>query len=188
METAWVAFFHLIPILWYAPSYGKWRSVSINFSYSKGKSSKTYLMGEIWDIDSKVRVLFSHQVSNLSYSLSHKKCMVFPSISHSMVKCSRTHLWEGPGIQIPILLPKYGYFSTIKFSTCGIHMENAWVFPSISHSMEKQSKTNPWEIPRIQIPILFSKQDYFCSMKFRTYGILYHVGNSLVLPSISHSI
>ena len=57
-----------------------------------------------------------------------------------------------PGLLIPILSPKYGCSISIRFLLCGIlyHMGNARVFPSISHSIGKCSKSHPmgntWQI------------------------------------------
>ena len=66
-------------------------------------------------------------------------------------------------------------------------MENAWVSPSIFHSMRKSSKPHRKE-PVIIKHILFPKYGYFFSIRFLTYSILYHMENARGFPSISHSI
>ena len=87
---------------------------------------------------------------------------VFPSISHSMGKCNKTHrmgrsreignhtfpiVWV---LFFPILFPSYGVLD---------YMGNAWVFPSISDSTGKCNKTHrmgkTWEIGNQTFPIVW---------------------------------
>ena len=66
-------------------------------------------------------------------------------------------------------------------------MGNAWVFPSISHSMGKCNKTHrmgrTWEIGNHTFPIVW----VFFPILFPSYDILHHMGNAWVFPSISHN-
>ena len=68
------------------------------------------------------------------------------------------------------------------------HIENTWVFSSISHSMGKGSKTHlmgqAWDIGSHTFSIvrlLFPVRFPFC-------GKLHHIGNACVFSSISHSM
>ena len=77
---------------------------------------------------------------------------VFSSISHNIGKDNQTHRMGNSWEIVPhtFSIKWVGFF--IRFPSCGIlqHMENAWVFSSISHSMEKDRKTDrmgkAWEI------------------------------------------
>ena len=66
-------------------------------------------------------------------------------------------------------------------------MGNTWVFPSFSHSMGKYSKIHQieraWEIGTH----VFPKVWYFSYIRFPFYGILYHMRNAWLFPSISNS-
>ena len=69
----------------------------------------------------------------------------YPTASENAAK----HIaWGEPGKLVPILFPKKGRFSTIRFPSCGMlyRMEHAWRFQSISRSMEKCSKTHWTEL------------------------------------------
>ena len=48
-----------------------------------------------------------------------------------------------PGKLVPIFSPTYGYISSIRFQSFAIlyHMENAWLFPSISNTTENAAKS-----------------------------------------------
>ena len=79
---------------------------------------------------------------------------------------------------------------SIRFPSCGIphHMRNAWVSPSISHSIGKCSEIHwierAWEIGNHTFPkvwVLFS-------IRFPSYVISYPMENAWLFPSISHSI
>ena len=106
-------------------------------------------MGEAWDIDihtfPKVRLNIFHQIPNIYivYGILYhlRNARIFPSTSHTTTKCSKTHLWERPGIYIAIPFPRSSYFSSIMFLSNGIqhHLGNVWVFPSISNSLKKWS-------------------------------------------------
>ena len=69
--------------------------------------------------------------------------------------------WGKPGKLVIKLFPQYGYFFPILFSSYGMlhHMGNAWVFPSISHSTGKCSKTyrmeKTWETGNHTFPIVW---------------------------------
>ena len=82
---------------------------------------------------------------------------VFPWISHSMAKCNKSH---GRGRDLA-----YGYshlsqsmVNSLPSNSPSIlyHMGNDWVFPSISHSLGKCSKTNTtggtWDVGIHSIP------------------------------------
>ena len=54
--------------------------------------------------------------------------------------------WEyGKSLGKPCFFKKYECFSSIRFPFYGIlyHIGNPWVFPSISHTIRKRSKTHP---------------------------------------------
>ena len=73
-------------------------------------------------------------------------CMGVPTVSRSTRKCNKTHpvgrFWEIGTRAFPIVCV---LFFSICFSSFGIlhHIGNAWLFLSISHSMERCSKTHP---------------------------------------------
>ena len=51
--------------------------------------------------------------------------------------------WEKPGISIPVFLPSYGSFCSIKFPSYSIlYVNGMLVFPRISRSMGKFNKTH----------------------------------------------
>ena len=81
-------------------------------------------------------------------------------------------------------------FFPIRFPSYGIlhYMGNAWCFVSISHSIGRSSKIHPVVKIVIKIPIFFPKHGYFSSIIFPPYGILQHVKNAWVFPSVSHSM
>ena len=81
-------------------------------------------------------------------------------------------------------------FFPIQFPSYGIlhYMGNAWCFVSISHSIGRSSKIHPVVKIVIKIPIFFPKHGYFSSIIFPPYGILQHVKNAWVFPSISHNM
>ena len=77
---------------------------------------------------------------------------VFSSVSYNMGKDSQTHRmgksWE---IGLHTFSIKWvGFFIRSPFCRILQHMENAWAFSSVSHSMEKDRKTDrmgkAWEI------------------------------------------
>ena len=67
------------------------------------------------------------------------------SLQFSIVKknVAKSIVWRKPGKLVIILFPYYGYFFPIWFPSCDIlhHMENACIFPSISHCTGKCNKT-----------------------------------------------
>lgn len=79
---------------------------------------------------------------------------------------------------------------SIRFSSCGIlyHIGNAWVSWSISHSMEKLQQNSLYGDNLWNWCSYFSIVWVLFSIKFPSYGILHHMGNKWVPPSVSHSI
>ena len=121
-----------------------------------------------------------------SFDITHHmgNAWAFSSVSHSMRKGRKTHrmgkvreigLRENPikpvvcgepGKLLPILFPQYGCFFPIRFTFYGIlhNMENAWISPSISHTMGKCSEIHQigraWEIgtnffPKLWTPFFY---------------------------------
>ena len=109
---------------------------------------------------------------------------------HSMEKCRKTHqmgkAWKISSHTFSIVWVLF----SIRFSICSIphQVGKAWVFPAISHSTRKYNKTHrigrTWEIGTHTFPIVW----VLFSIRFPSYGILHHMGNAWVSPSISHSI
>ena len=91
---------------------------------------------------------------------------VSPSISHSMGKCSKIHwigrVWE-IGTHFP---PKYGTFlpSDSHPMVLLYHTGNAWLFPSISNSTGKYSKTH-----LVSSHVVFPQ--YYCFYLFQNLEI-----------------
>ena len=91
---------------------------------------------------------------------------------------AKPFVWGESGKLVTIFSPKYRCFSSIRFSFCCIlcHTGNAWVSPSISHSMEKCSKTRPmrktWDIDSHTSPKLWVLLFHQISMLWYTtsYG------------------
>lgn len=90
---------------------------------------------------------------------------------------------------VPILIPKYGWFSAIKSQSNDLlcHKGNVQVFPSISYNMEKATKHILWEEPGKLIPIWY-KYGCFCFTRFLYDGIIHHEEYTQVFHSISHSM
>ena len=67
---------------------------------------------------------------------------------------------------VAIFSPKYGYFSSIRFPSCGIlyHMGNAWLFPSIFNSAGKCSR-----IDTLRSHVAFLQ--YYCFHLFQNLSI-----------------
>ena len=74
------------------------------------------------------------------YFITWKMLNFFSSVSHTIGKCSKTHVmgkfWD---IDTPKLFPKHIYFPSIKLPIYDLlhHMGNTWVFPSTSRSIRK---------------------------------------------------
>ena len=132
--------------------------------------------------------------------------MVFSSISYSLWKGWKTHQMGKAWKLVPkkvlqnriicaearklvlILFPWYRCSFLIRFTCFGIlYMLNSWVSPSISHSMGKCSKSIKLGEPGKLVPIFSWMYGYFSSIRFRSYGILYHMGSAWLFPSISTS-
>ena len=56
-----------------------------------------------------------------------------------------------------------------------------------SIAWENPAKLTPWKEPVILVLILFPKYESFFSIRFLSYGILYHIGNTWGFPSIYHA-
>ena len=124
--------------------------------------------------------LYRENLGNWQSYYSHSMGSFFPFDSHLMVyfiiwemhgfshqfpiareNATKPIVWEGPRKLVSILFPKYERFFPIWFPSCGIlhYMGNAWVFPSISHSMKKSNKIHrmgrTWEIGTHTFPIVW---------------------------------
>ena len=66
-----------------------------------------------------------------------------------------------------------------------------WEMHGISHQFpivwENATKPTIWGEPGKLVIILFPQYEYFFPIRFPSYGILHHMGNAWVFPSISHS-
>ena len=61
-------------------------------------------------------------------------------------------------------------------------------FPhQFSTAQENEAKSIKLQEPGKLVPILSPKYEYFPSIRFLSYGILYHMGNAWLFPSISDS-
>ena len=144
------------------PSYGILHHVGnawvfSSISHSTGKCNNTHCMGKTQKIGNHAFpiawVLFYHPIPILWYTSSYGKIYGF-SYEFLIVQENSTKpiLWGGPAKLVLILLPQYGCFFPIQFTSCGMlhYMGNAWVFPSISYSTKKFNKTHhmgrTWEI------------------------------------------
>ena len=56
------------------------------------------------------------------------------------------------------------------------------------NNVGKCSKSTHWGEPGEVVPMLFSKNGWFSSIRFPPYGWLHHKQNAQVFPSMSHSI
>ena len=80
-------------------------------------------------------------------------------------------------------------FFPIIFPSCGLlhHLGNEWVSPSVSHDIGKRSEIHrigrAWEL----VPIFSRNYGYLSSIRFSSFGILYHIGNAWLFPIISKS-
>ena len=220
----------------------------INFP-SMGKCNKTRRMGRTWEVGTHtvliVWVFFSPSNSHpMVYFIiweMHGFSHQFPIVQENATK---PIIWGGPGKLVLTIFPWYGCFCPIWFPSCGIlhYMGNAWVFPSISHSTGKCTKTQrkaweignsyfshsmgaflqpdshhviyfiTWEMLRFHHQSSVSHSIGKCSeihrieraweigthtfpkvwvlfsIRFLTYGISYPMENAWLSPSISHSI
>ena len=132
---------------------------------------------------------------------------VFLLTFHNMVKDSQLIVWVKSGklvlsniLQNPLYVVNlrnwYSYFS---------HTMGAF-FPLDSHSMvyfiiceihgfphqfpiawENAAKSIEMGGPRKLVPIFSLRYGHISSIRFPSYGILYHIGNAWLFPSISNS-
>ena len=158
MGRTWKIGIHTFPIVWICiipiqfASYGILPRIGNAWifpliSHSTGKWNKIYCTGRIWEIVAHtfpvVWVLLSIRFPSCGILHHMGNAWVSASMSHSIGKCSKinrigraweigTHTFSKVRVlffhQIPILVILY-------------HMENAWLFPSISN--RKCSKTHP---------------------------------------------
>ena len=169
-----------------------------SFSHRTGKCNKTHGMGKVSEID-----MHTFLIVYPSYGILHHKrnAWVFSSISHSMgEKTGKPIEWEKPGklvpgkiIQNPSYVDNLGTFShsigdflpldshhVLYFIICEIHglphqFPIAW---------ENAAKSIELGEPGKLVPIFSPKYGYFSSVRFPSYGILHHMGNALLFPSI----
>ena len=142
----WEILFHQIPNLWFTREMNR-------SSHQDPIALEKTTIPILWEKPGKVvptllpkRGCFFF-IRFLSYGMLHHtvNAWSFPSISHSIKKYSKTHplgtAWE----LVSTLFQNYGWFSSIRFPSCGMLycMGNAWLFQSISHSMGKCSKAHP---------------------------------------------
>ena len=105
---------------------------------------------------------------------------VFSSISHSTKKCNKTHgmgrTWEIGNHTFPIVWVLFSHYIPIL-----------WYSSLISNSMGKFSKNHQmgkaWEISSHTFSIVW----VLFSIRFLSCGILHHMRNAWVSPSISYS-
>ena len=90
-HRVWEAFFHQIPILCYTTSYVKWMGFPMNFSeYVKMQQNPSYGRDLAYGYPYLSQSMVNSLPSNLPSILYHMgNDWVFPSISHSMGKCSK---------------------------------------------------------------------------------------------------
>ena len=117
------------------------------------------------------------------YGFPHK----FPTVRENAAKAMA---WEKSGKLILILFPQYGCFFFIRFPSYGIlqHMGNAWVSHKFPTVWKNATKLVVWGKSGKSITILFPQHGCFFPIRFPSYGILQHMGNSSVPPYISHSM
>ena len=105
----------------------------------------------------------------------------------------------GKILQNPLYVVNLG-----KWHSCFTHSMGAF-FPLDSHPMvyficemhgfphhfliawENAAKSIELGAPGILVPIFSQKYEYFSSIRFLPYGILYHMGNAWLFPSISNT-
>ena len=113
----------------------------------------------------------------------------FPSISHSMGKCNRTHCmersWEIGNHTFPIVQLLFSHLILILWytSSYGKCMRFPINFPQYGKMQQNPlygENLGNWEL-------LFPQYGYFFPIRFPSHDILHHMGNVWVFPSISHS-
>ena len=132
--------------------------VFLSISQGMGNSRKTHRMGKAWKID------FPNILQNPSYDENlGNRCWYF---SHSM----------GAFFQLDS-------HSIVYFIICEIHG-----FPyQFLIAWENAAKSIELGECRKLVPIFFLTYGHFSSIRFPSYGILYHMGNAWFFPSISNS-
>ena len=158
-----------------------------------GKCNKTHGMGKVWKITHTFPIVWVFfPIRFPSYGILHhmRNAWGSPSISHSTGKCNKTHgmgwTWEIGTHTFPIVWVIF----PIRFPSYGMlhHVGNAWVSPSIFHSIGKCNKAHcmrrTWEISTHTCPIVWA----LFSIRFPFYGILHHMGNACGFSIISHNM
>ena len=67
-------------------------------------------------------------------------------------------------------------------------MENAWVSKQFPIARKNAAKPIVWGERGKLVLILFPQYKCFFLMRFPSYGVLHHMGNACVSPSIPHNI
>ena len=80
-------------------------------------------------------------------------------------------------VLFPIRFPSYGILH---------HMRNTWVFPSVAHVLGKCNKTHCMGKTVKLVFILFLQYRAFFPIRFPSYSILHHMGNTWVFLSVAH--
>ena len=137
----------------------------------------------ISDYDGLEQNTHGHNNLETNLNVSHRKKLTdiiiwevhgfphkFPTVRENAIK---PMVWRKSGKLILILFPYYGWFFLIRFQSYGIllHMGNAWVSPSISHSTGKCNKSHRRGEPGKLVLMLFPFYGRFFSIRFRFYGI-----------------
>ena len=179
--------------------------------YSIRKVSETHRMETAWEIGSHAFSinwsLFSIRFPSCGILHHMGNASVFSSISHSMENNRKPSKWEKPGklvpgkiLQNPSYVENFGNWYSYLSHSMGVF------FPLDSHLMvyfiiceihgshhqfliawENAAKSIELRQPGKLVPIAFPKYEYFSSIRFPSYGILYHMGNAWLFPSISNS-
>ena len=157
------------------------RKMQQNTSYWKNLGNWSYTFPIVWCFF-PVRFIF--------YGILHHmgNPWVFSSDSHSLNKYSKTH--RKPATSVCILFPQYGCFSLLYSHPVVYFITWEWhasphQFPIAQENAVKS--TGLREASKL-VPTLSTKYRQFYSIRFPSYGILYHMVNAQLFPSISHSM
>ena len=169
-------------------SYGKCMGFPINFP--QYKCNRTHGMGKVQETDTHtfpiVWVLFSHPMVYFSIWEMHGFSHRFPTVWDNAIK---PIVWGSLG-------HRYSYFSHSMgaFFSSGSHPMiyfSIWEMHGFPHKFptirENATKPMAWGKSGKLIPTLFPQYGCFFSIRFLFYGILHHMGDVWVSPSISHS-
>ena len=147
--------FHQIQILWYTSSHRKRMCLPINVPQQGKMQQNPSQRRRTWETENpgeslrNVYAYFSQSMgaSIVSYGILHTMGNDWCSLQYSIVweYVAKSILWGESRKLIAIFFPKCQWFSSIRSPSYGMlyRLGNAWVFPSISHSMGKSSKTHP---------------------------------------------